>query len=306
MRYGHCSVCARERPLGELIDIGGSTLCEECAGNEVSRNPGATGSRIADPTVCTRCGMDNGSAELDLLAGLPFCRECTSLLRNRPFPDWIKIAVAVVVALAVISVWANRRYFEAYLMIGKANRAAEAGDFKTASERMGRAAELVPENENLPVEAKLYRAIGLLATDRAAEAVPLLREVCERFRGDRELQLYLLHAEAGSAFDSGDYRGFLDKTVEIRKADPEDPMGAAGVASAHACMYASTGDADAMSRSREWIAKARALAAERPAPQLDDYLMRIEHRLATREILGPREFEERYPEGWPANKEVSR
>jgi hypothetical protein len=45
-----------------------------------------------------------------------------------------------------------------------------------------------------------------------------------------------------------------------------------------------------------------ALEAEEAQPDLtvDDkkYVSRIQHRLATREILSGKEFEQRFPEGW--------
>ncbi len=137
----------------------------------------------------------------------------------------------------------------------------------------------------------------MLSEDQAAEAVPLLRQSMLRFPPEwrREIEVVLLHAEGSAAFDAKDYDTFLAKQEEVLRRQPGDAMAVAAVASAHACKYATTGEARHKEQSLRYLEQATQRA---PGPDAEEYRQRILHRLETREIITRAEFHRRFPQGW--------
>jgi len=300
MKHVACEGCGSRTPTGETFLALDRVLCGPCV--EASLQEGtryAEGSvrRQADPTMCANCGADNGAADLPRLAGLPMCPACTGAYRARPFPLWVKVGLAVMLGLAAFSLVRNLRFFRAHFEARRALAAYEAGDAATAAERMASAAARVPEAEGLQGSALFLEGILLVAEDRSAEALEVLRR-CRRNHGPGEaLNHYLLVAERGAAFDAKDYDTFLRASRDLMIRQPREARAVAGVASALACKYAVTGEEHYKRESLEMLARAAALAGSREEEDLETYARRIRHRLESRQIITAKEYERRFPQG---------
>ncbi len=301
MRYSVCEACGQSHPANEMFTVFGRSLCEGCGdqflANRTGEVPPGSVTAQVDPTVCARCKADALDRELPLLAGVPMCDACQHALRHRPFPAWVKLSFAGLLGLAVLSFVLNLRFFLGYLEMRRAFRAFQGGDIVAASDLMRAAAQHVPEAPYLKDVAAFYRGLELLSEDKSAEAVPLLRQGMLRVPPEsrREVEVVLLHAEAGAAFDAKDYDTFLAKQEEILRRQPGDGMALAGVASAHACKYATTGAASHKEQALRLLEQA---TQRTPGPEVAEYRQRILHRLKSREIITRAEFYRRFPQGW--------
>ncbi len=191
----------------------------------------------------------------------------------------------------------NRRYFSAYAHMVRAGRKIATGDVDHAIPLMESAAGLVPEAEDLRTEIQLFKAIQLVQQDKSAEAVPLLHAHTRQFPQDEFARQLLLQAEIGAAFDAKNYDEFLEKSRTLAEKQPDNPVAVAGVASALACKYVSTGDETFARQANERLEAAKSLSPP-DSPEFAEYSQRIRYRLATRTIITRTEFKRRFPNGW--------
>ena len=301
MKHATCERCGQTFPMNDVFAVLGHMLCEGC-GNEflaARTDPLPAGAVVpqVDPTVCRLCQADGGERELPRVAGLPACDACEHHLRHRPFPAWVKFSFAGLLALAVLSFFLNLRFFQGYVEIRRAGRASRRGDIAAAASLMTAAARHLPEQPELAEIAALFTGIELMAQDKSAEAVAVLKGPWPRLSGDLRpmAEEALLRAEAGAAFDAKDYDTFLAKEKELLKRNPGSGMAMAAVASAHACKYAVSG---LESHKQEAMKLLESASRQSQDPEFPQYRQRILHRLHTREIITRKEFEQRFPQGW--------
>ena len=302
MRNARCDKCAGEFQTNETLKVRESILCRTCAESIFAEEkiPVDQVQRQADPTVCIECGLDNGDTELGKLAGLPVCPQCEALFRNRPFPTWVKAALAGMVVLVAFALVWNSRFIRAYCELRVCGSAMAAGDFERGAAYYISASKRVPENADLQTYADYYRGILLLNRDEPAEALLLLESCRGNIHDDSDLDALIAYAKAGIAFDSGDYDEFVRRALEMEWRQKDDPVIKAQVASAYACKYAQTQDEQFKVSSLAALDQARTMAGAMPEYQdhFADYEQRILHRLHTREIIDRTEFQKRYPNGW--------
>ena len=115
------------------------------------------------------------------------------------------------------------------------------------------------------------------------------------------VDVLILQASAGMAFDTKDYDGFVVVAKEIVAKGPDNHFSYATLASAYACKYAVTSDMAFYEQSMAALDRARIMSGGDPS--FKEYEQRILHRLNTREILSPQEFYRRFPNGWQQQKE---
>jgi tetratricopeptide (TPR) repeat protein len=219
------------------------------------------------------------------MAGLPVCDACANYFRNRPFPGWIKVAFTALILLAVLAFIYNQRFFFAHVGMMRGLHELKNGNLERAVTLLNASSERVPE------EAAL-----LVNQERSGEAIPLLKEAVAIRPDDPAYALALLEAEAGFAYEQKDYDRFLEVAQTLARRQPDNPIAALGVASAHACKYAVTGDeAPKTLAERQIEAASKMKGADQPA--FAEYLDRIRYRLETREIISRGEYLRRFPNG---------
>jgi len=246
--------------------------------------------------ACFRCGTDYGSVRLPRIAGMPVCDGCARILRNRPFPGWIRIAFGALILLAVLAFVYNQRFFLAHVETQRGLRELKSGNVERAVALFDEAAERVPDEPGLRALSRYFRALMLVGQERPAEAIPLLKEALGINPNESTIAAALLQAEAGLAYDQKDYDRFLEVEQTVAKKQPDDPIAALGVASAHACRYAATGDDAAKDLAERQIESASKMKGAE-GPEFADYLDRIRYRLETREIISRGEYLRRFPNG---------
>jgi hypothetical protein len=116
MRKANCSACNTAAPVSDLYSVDDAIYCEPCANQRFNQIKAAGGvprvATITDPTMCAKCGLDNGSSELLKTAGLPLCMPCAQAVMERPFPTWLKASLALMLALLFVALWHGRGYFK--------------------------------------------------------------------------------------------------------------------------------------------------------------------------------------------------
>ena len=298
MNKVRCEGCAKELPMSDSLRLGEKILCHPCLEKVLreQRDPHNFFHAQTDPTICTRCGRDNMSAPWPLVGGAPFCEPCIALLRNRPFPSWIKVFFAIVAFLVVGSLVWNWRFIRAYADMRGVLKAMEQKDIEKAAELMHAVAVYVPEKREFQALDDFYRGLVLLKQDKCKEALAVLERSQSRLPAGANVDTMILWARAGACFDSKDYDGFLEAANEYLKQRPGDFIAIGQVSSAYACKYAATGDESFKQESLKFLDQARAAAKGDPA--FREYEERILHRLHTREIIKGEEFKRRFPQGW--------
>ncbi|HWB00114.1 MAG TPA: hypothetical protein VG713_16585, partial [Pirellulales bacterium] len=125
---------------------------------------------------------------------------------------------------------------------------------------------------------------------------PLLEQAAQVAPDDPMLRSTLLQAQIGAAFDAKNYQTMVEHAERLFATNPTNDDMKFMLASAEACVYASTGDKAALRKAIDLLPKPADIDAYKPEQR--KYFNRIEHRLLTHEIINRAEFERRFPEGW--------
>jgi hypothetical protein len=304
MRNIACEQCTKSVPQGSAFRVFDRVLCEACATADLQARtevPEGSVSRVHDPTVCGVCGYDGGTVELATVGEIPVCEPCEGKLRNRPYPLWVKAALAAVLALTMVAMVRNYRFFHGYFVAKQAERAAAKRNFELAAAQMESAAKAIPESKPYRYGANVYKAFALMQGDRSAEALPILEEIARQTPGEPTIRKLVLQADVGVAFDAKDYARMVKSCKELAEMNPDQRMAKLALASAYACQFAARGDEEARKEAASRLPSAEERATISPEEQ--KYVNRIEHRLTTREIINSKEFERRFPQGWKAGEE---
>jgi hypothetical protein len=298
-----CEQCGGEFPMNGTLRVEERVLCGECCRKILAEKhaPVEDLQPQSDPTVCVNCGKDNGTAELPLLAERPVCDACQAFFRNRPFPLWIKLSLAAVLTLVVVSFVWNMRFYRAYAAMQRFAACSSQGQVEAAAEQMTAAATYVPESRDLGRLATYLQGIVLLRQDKSAEALEKLQSCKDRLPEDYDVEPLILQARTGVAFDTKDYDGFLSAAQALERRRPTDPTSKAMVASALACKYAVTGDTTFQEQALAYLKQGKDTAQADPA--FKEYEDRIRYRLQSREIITGAEFHQLFPNGWTGQKE---
>jgi hypothetical protein len=297
-----CTECGRILPMKDTSKTDSRILCVDCYEKLTSTQETVASefSYQVDPTVCGRCGFDNGSNPLPTLSSRPMCQQCIDYLRNRPFPSWIKISFAgLIIFVALAAVW-NMRFYLAW-KDSKAAFKLMGQDMGQAAERMRTARNRVPESADLQTLSAFFDGVVYLQHDRPHEALASLEKCKRRLPSTFGVDLLILQASAGVAFGTKDYDGFVAVAKEMTAKRPDDHFSHAMLASAYACKYAVTSEMAFHEQAMAALGRARTMSGNNPS--FKEYEQRILHRLHTQEILAPEEFHRRFPNGWQQEKE---
>ncbi|MFC1634086.1 hypothetical protein ACFL5Z_04540 [Planctomycetota bacterium] len=302
MKQVTCEKCEEGFQINDTLKVRGDVVCGPCAESIVTKEkiPANQLQQQIDPTICVGCGLDNGDADFVRLGQLPVCSACEALFKNRPFPNWIKAALVGMVILVIFTLVWNSRFISAYYELKRFESAMNAGDFQQGAAYFISASQRVPENAELQAYGALYEGMLLLGQDKSAEALKLLESCRGRVDEESGLNVLVMNAQVGVAFDRGDYAEFLRLAQQMSETYQDDPTYAGQLASAYACMYVETQDEQYKAKSLMALERARTLASANPEAEQyhAEYAKRILHRLHTRQIIKRDEFYKRYPNGW--------
>ena len=297
-----CSVCGKILPMKDTSKTDDRILCANCY-EKLTSTQETVASEFryqVDPTICGRCGLDNGSSPLPTLSNQPMCQQCIDYLRNRPFPSWIKISFAGLIIFVVLAAVWNMRFFLAW-KDSKAAFELMGQDMGQAAERMRTARSRVPESSDLQTLSFFFDGIVYLQQDKSKEAFASFQQCKHKLPDTFGVDILILQASAGVNFETKDYDGFVVVAKEMTVKKPDDHFSYAMLASAYACKYAVTSDTAFREQAMAALDRARTMSGSDPS--FKEYEQRILHRLNTKEILSPQEFHRRFPNGWQQEKE---
>ena len=296
-----CEACGAARPASDTFRVQGRPLCRACTTERMNHpeHPVSQDEVLPrrDLSVCSRCRTDCGTEDLPLVDGQPLCPVCARPPESLRFPVWIKAAFAGCLVLSAVSLAHSYRFIRGYVEFRRSIRSFRSDDFARASAQAAEAARQVPEDTGFEATAAFYRGALLLDQDRSAEAVPYLERTKALAPDFPGIELWLLDAGLSAAFDARDYATQLAKAEAILKLAKDDWNSFASVASALACQFATTGDPALRERALDFMAQARRAKNQNPQ-RLAAFENRLQFRLATREILSPKDFDLRFPKGW--------
>jgi hypothetical protein len=294
MKRTKCAECGKSIPLGDSLSLNNVISCPECA--EKSGKEGYT--QNVDPTICVNCKRDNGLSSFSTISTVPLCDQCQEYFRNRPFPKWLKIAALLLVAILVIAVNYNVRFFQARNHLASAHSFLLTGKFQEACEEYTAAADLVKESREIAAVASFYNACLALKQDSCGKAVTMLNKIQGGSIPDSVIEGVRSQALIGVAFDRKDYDRLLELATALHDKYPSEISAHAVLSSACACKYAVTGDKQFYNRSKSYLDTAIKLSLEKGDTSFYEYRDRIIYRLETKDIISKAEYDKKYPHGW--------
>ena len=298
MKLVTCGICRNEKtPVNSSLRIDDVVYCENCLKQNFPTDADLEGKSIVrefDPTICTQCSNDFGEVHLKHVGSYPMCDWCKQKLEARIFPNWVKAFLAGVAILVVLSLALNWRFIEAYYQIQKMVSVLEHGSDQEAFDLYSKISENVSEVSDFATLANYHKGRILLAEDKSAEALEIFTN-CQGLPENYGVPLLSLQAEIGAAFDKKDYAGFVDASTRYLEYDTTS-VALARAASAYACIYAEEKSDSARVIAMKYLQ--RDVNAHDTTQFFAEYLNRIEHRLATGEIIDQETFNARFPNGW--------
>jgi tetratricopeptide (TPR) repeat protein len=301
-----CQECDQSISMNESVKIMDQYYCIDCAKGIYESREDLTEEDFEpqiDPTICVQCQKDNDATPWDKIVELPACPDCISFVRNRPFPNWVKVFFLAILAIVIFSLFWNYRFIQAYIDLREFRAATSKADAEIAAAHLQSAAQHVPESEDLKVLATFYQGIACLQKDQSAQALKHFQSCQGKLPNDMKLEQWIRQAKIGVAFDNRDYDTFLRLAYESYQSNPADARSAARVASAYACKYVETGSESFKQKSLEHLQKARDMSPPND-PDFLEYEQRILYRLHAREVITRKQFYVKFPNGWkPPEKE---
>ena len=87
---------------------------------------------MTDNSVCVRCGASSDVTDFQLGGKQPLCPSCGQLVQDWPYPMWLKLGLACVLALLVVALVNGRKYFHAGRSLYIGERLVDEGHFDQA------------------------------------------------------------------------------------------------------------------------------------------------------------------------------
>ncbi len=241
MLQGKCQQCGATGALNTFKGVDEQLLCPRCAQQSAERAKAQRQSLevvdILDPTVCYQCHTDNGSQELPLLGGLPFCSRCREALYERPFPQWLRLSLVGLLALLAFALVHGKPFFQAGRDLVLSERLVNARHYAEAIPGLKATLALAPDCEKC---ALLLAKADLLSGDAQDAEKVLSNHRGGRFeKSDLAEEVQRIFRRASQAFNKSSQAGKLyqDKKWDeaarlMREATqlyPESPLLAEGL-----------------------------------------------------------------------------
>lgn len=318
MKKEKCTACGAELPIRELVFAGQELCCRPCALKKTAPSAGAAASGLkiqdaVDPTICDRCGKDNGAAEWTLFKGLPYCPACLRRVRGRRIWPAVlgTLAALCVISLVVWGVIHMRTLAEAREITDRAiqnymtEKNADLPKKVEDSLQIARGAYmLAPGDKRVNSFYSYFSGMKAMYAGDNQKATACFEAVDPQsdpgIWSNEEvwaLRYNRRNAKMNLAFEQKRYEDALDLAREALKENPADPLLMCQVASYCAAVWASRGDYKMKNQAQLYIDKVKSFekdvtGAERK--QMDYQVARIQHRIATKQILTRKEYEDKF------------
>lgn len=202
MRTAKCEQCGTAGPLGTMYyptrGLDQKLSCKSCAERLLSE----AGKQVVDcraaidPTVCAMCQTDYGNTELRRAGDLPLCENCRATVYDRPFPGWLRLSFAGLLALLVVALVHSAPYFNAAKALVRGERLVNQKQYAAAGPLLEQTLKVAPAAQKpILLAAKAYLLSGqpvkadrILSLREKYEEGPLTTEVKALYeRADRAI-----------------------------------------------------------------------------------------------------------------------
>jgi tetratricopeptide (TPR) repeat protein len=193
MRQATCCQCGLTTTVRSFYSMGGKNYCEPCVWKAAreAREAGqpAEYAPLPDFSVCQRCSAYSGDgSDYAVVRNLALCPTCLATISNWPYPQWLKVSLAVLLLLLGFALVHGERYFHAGRTLFKGERLVEEHNYAQALPYLKETLAIAPESD---------KAV-LLAAKAALEI------------GDVETAQQAIHAHDGGHFADAEDRDFLE------------------------------------------------------------------------------------------------
>jgi hypothetical protein len=225
------------------------------------------------------------------LLNLPLFAWTVAFFRNHPVAKWSVFSSGVIFLLAMGFFFWNFRFLQAHYEI---KAAMASPDLREKVRLSASAAAHAPEVTAFQEIAAFFQGVEDVEDGRAARALECFSR-CDQAAKVLPVEHWKNRAMQSIAFEQKNYEQFLKLAEDDAKARPKDPTALAVLASAFACKYAATGDAQFREMTEEKLQEIRRMGNALKGSNFED---RIRYRLETRDIINAKEFQRKFPNGW--------
>ncbi len=295
MQYRKCFSCGEDKPQNDILAINRELICADCVDKKVMSGESVDMNNAVfefDSTVCSFCGHDAGELDLPLKASRPICDDCTNSIERKISPAWLSPFLFLIGFSIVGGIVFNWKYFEGYFILNKVVENYVLGDIESAYRETEQLIAKIPDSKDLKFVNNYYGGMYFLSVDSSKKALEMLNEIQE----PDDFLVYLKNnARLSVAFDDKEYQTMLYYAEEIYKTD-SSASALLSVASANACLYATTNDEKHRKLAETQLSEA--LLLDDSSKSLQHYASKIEHRIATKRILTEEQYVKEFPNDW--------
>ncbi len=171
MNDAKCSDCGLTGPTQSFYSLNGKTYCEPCVW-KASREAASRGApsqyvSIGYESSCARCGRP---VDVVTEGKTPLCQECRTVAYSWPYPQWLKLSLAFLLILLVISLIHGRKYFVAGKSLYVGEKLVEQHKYEQAIPYLKTTVDTAPQSD----KGVLLFAIACLRAGKPADAMRAL------------------------------------------------------------------------------------------------------------------------------------
>lgn len=245
---------------------------------------------------CAACGLETNREFMVSIGNFDHCLECAQALQKRILPLWVKLFMAGIGLIIVVSFAWNWNYLDGYNKLNSATEMMSQNKLPEAAQLMAEASARVPEVNELYILSEYYKGLHFLSESENDQALKCFSR-CENWLPEEyNLKFYTLSAQMSACFDRKDYQGFLEKSKAMFVIDSTTADAHSRLASAHACLYVSRDSEPDRTLAYKHLDQAKAI--DNKSDEARFYYNFLEYRLEMKDIITRDEFVKRFPQGW--------
>jgi tetratricopeptide (TPR) repeat protein len=195
-----CQECSRGVSTAEAYELNRKVYCATCVQAAAQRAKDAGQSvevtRYVDKSICGRCNTYVGEGGGVVVGSVRLCLPCSELVKDWPYPQWLKLSLAGLLLLLVFALFHGRKYFQAGKDLYRGEQLVEKGQYEQALPYLKAMLKIAPDSDK-----------GALLAAKAALLI-----------GDVQTASQALEGHEGGHFEKGDAPEFQEVNAIWKRA----------------------------------------------------------------------------------------